>query len=443
MPLRGGHGVILFIALIERRYVLFMEKTSENTVQVWKNKKIKHWMLIAFFLCFYDIVAVNLSYIFGLFIRFDLTFSAIPKEYMLAYVKFAPIYTAFSVVVFFVFKLYNSLWRFASIGELSRIFLASIVTTIFQAVGITLLFMRMPVAYYIVGAGTQFVLITAVRFAYRYITLLRAKQVTNQVAVHNAMVIGAGASGQMILKELTMSERANARPLCIIDDNPNKWGRNIGGVPIVGGRDCIMESVKKYNIDQILFAIPTASPENKRDILNICAGIGRGQMTVADAHVAHHKHTCDLYRELLKDVRGITLHENPSGRFDSNYWLNTIVLDPLLRVKGQENAYQATVQGAVGGAGGVTHAAVNAHTDCEPNANVEAMRVGLDAMGIESRPLWKPMHKQPVYKDCPAYVNGVSESLFKVGLCLPSGPYVTDEDVAYIVDCIKKNICYN
>ncbi len=170
---------------------------------------------------------------------------------------------------------------------------------------------------------------------------------------------------------------------------------------------------------------------------NICAGIGRGQMTVADAHVAHHKHTCDLYRELLKDVKGITLHENPSGRFDSNYWLNTIVLDPLLRVKGQENAYQATVQGAVGGAGGVTHVAVNAHTDCEPNANVEAMRMGLDAMGIESRPLWKPMHKQPVYKNCPAYVNGVSESLFKVGLCLPSGPYVTDRDIEYIVGGIR------
>lgn len=156
-----------------------------------------------------------------------------------------------------------------------------------------------------------------------------------------------------------------------------------------------------------------------------------------DVHVAHHKHTCDLYRELLKDVKGITLHENPSGRFDSNYWLNTIILDPLLRVKGQENAYQATVQGAVGGAGGVTHAAANAHTDCEPNANVEAMRVGLDAMGIESRPLWKPMHKQPVYKDCPAYVNGVSESLFKVGLCLPSGPYVTDRDIEYIVGGIR------
>ena len=146
---------------------------------------------------------------------------------------------------------------------------------------------------------------------------------------------------------------------------------------------------------------------------------------------------CDLYRELLRDVRGITLHENPSSCFDSNYWLNTIVLDPLLRVKGQEDAYQATVQGAVGGAGGVTHVAVNAHTDCEPNANVEAMRVALDAMGIESRPLWKPMHKQPVYNDCSAYVNGVSESLFKVGLCLPSGPYVTDRDIEYIIGGIR------
>ena len=164
-------------------------------------------------------------------------------------------------------------------------------------------------------------------------------------------------------------------------------------------------------------------------------------MTVADEHIAHHKHVCALYKELLAGVDGITLHENPSGRYDSNYWLNTVILDPDLHVVGEEHAYEAAVQGAVGGAAGVTHASSTLHTDCEPNRNVEAMRMALDAVGIESRPLWKPMHCQPVYNDAPAYVNGVSESLFKRGLCLPSGPCVTDEDVAYIVSCIKA-ACY-
>lgn len=170
---------------------------------------------------------------------------------------------------------------------------------------------------------------------------------------------------------------------------------------------------------------------------NICAGIGRGQMTVAADHIAHHKHVCALYRELLAGVDGITLHENPSERYDSNYWLNTVILDPGLRVKGEEHAYEAAVQGAVGGAAGVTHAAGTLHTDCEPNRNVEAMRMALDAAGIESRPLWKPMHKQPVYRDAPAYVNGGSEQLFRTGLCLPSGPCVTDDDVRYIATSIK------
>ena len=170
---------------------------------------------------------------------------------------------------------------------------------------------------------------------------------------------------------------------------------------------------------------------------NICAGIGRGQMTVAADHIAHHKHVCALYRELLAGVDGITLHENPSERYDSNYWLNTVILNPGLRVKGEEHAYEAAVQGAVGGAAGVTHAAGTLHTDCEPNRNVEAMRMALDAAGIESRPLWKPMHRQPVYRDAPAYVNGVSERLFRTGLCLPSGPCVTDDDVRYIVANIK------
>ena len=173
---------------------------------------------------------------------------------------------------------------------------------------------------------------------------------------------------------------------------------------------------------------------------NICAGIGRGQMTVADEHIAHHKHIQALYRELLADVKGVTLHENPSERYDSNFWLCTILLDESLKVKGEENAYKSAVQGAVGGAAGVTHAVDSLHTDCEPNANVEAMRVALDAAGIESRPLWKPMHKQPIYASNPAYVNGVSEALFARGMCLPAGPCVTDEDVKYIVEQIKANI---
>ena len=187
---------------------------------------------------------------------------------------------------------------------------------------------------------------------------------------------------------------------------------------------------------------------------NICAGIGRGQMTVIDEHIAHHKHVQELYCELLKDVKGITMHRNPTvteysengklktenATFDSNFWLCTCTLDPDLKVKGQENAYKEVITGAVGGAAGVTHAAATAVTDCQPNANVEAMRVALDAANIEARPLWKPMHKQPVYKDAPAYTNGVSESLFAVGLCLPAGPYVTDDHVRYIVDTIKSAI---
>ena len=174
---------------------------------------------------------------------------------------------------------------------------------------------------------------------------------------------------------------------------------------------------------------------------NICAGIGRGQMTIVDEHIEHHKHVQKLYEELLKDVLGIYVHTQPNtGEYDSNFWLCTITLDPDVKVKGQENAYKQVITGAVGGAAGVIHAAESATTDCQPNDNVEAMRMGLDALNIESRPLWKPMHKQPVYKGCPAYLNGVSEDLFKVGMCLPAGPYVTDDDVRFICDAIKSLI---
>ena len=174
---------------------------------------------------------------------------------------------------------------------------------------------------------------------------------------------------------------------------------------------------------------------------NICAGIGRGQMTVANDHIAHHKHVQGLYEELLKDVKGVTVHCQPDdGDYDSNYWLCTITLDPDLKIKGQENAYKTIVTGAVGGAAGVIHAASSAVTDCQPNDNVEALRVFMDQAQIEARPVWKPMHKQPVYKNAPAYVNGVSEEIFKVGMCLPAGPYVSDDDVKYIVETIKDAI---
>ena len=172
---------------------------------------------------------------------------------------------------------------------------------------------------------------------------------------------------------------------------------------------------------------------------NVCAGIGRGQMTVLDAHIAHHKHVQDLYRELLKDVEGVTLHEQPEdGRYDSNFWLCAATLDPSVKIVGQENAYKEVIKTAVGGAAGVIKAVSSAVTDCQPNDNVEALRVFMLSKKVECRPVWKPMHKQPVYADAVAYVNGVSEEIFKVGFCLPAGPYVTDEDVQYIVDCIKE-----
>ena len=220
---------------------------------------------------------------------------------------------------------------------------------------------------------------------------------------------------------------------------------------------------------------------------NICAGIGRGQMTVVDQHLKHHKHVQKMYEELLANVPGVHVHSQPGSRFsdlkvqsdprvddkvqgsseeipvyDSNYWLCTITIDENVKVKGQEDAYKTIVTGAVGGAAGVIHAAESAHTDCEPNANVEAMRVALDKAQIEARPVWKPMHCQPVYRrgevqsskfkvssgeaicqtsgSSVAYINGVSEALFKVGMCLPAGPYVSDDDVKYIVETIKANI---
>ena len=227
----------------------------------------------------------------------------------------------------------------------------------------------------------------------------------------------------------------------VLSFNGNKMITTSGGGALITANDDEWREIMMY-ATQYRESYPYYQHEkigyNYR-MSNICAGIGRGQMTIANEHIAHHKHVQKLYEELLKDTPGIKVHTQPTtGEYDSNYWLCTITLDPALKVKGQENAYKQLITNAVGGAAGVIHAAASATTDCQPNDNVEAMRLGLDALNIESRPLWKPMHKQPVYKNCPAYLNGVSEELFKIGMCLPAGPYVTDEDVKFIVNAIKE-----
>lgn len=233
-------------------------------------KHFSHWKTISIYLILYDILAVNFSFFAGLWLRFDLHISMIPQEYLEAYMRFAPIYTIFSLLIFYVFHLYNSLWRFASFSELNRILASTVITGAFHIAGITLLFRAMPVSYYIVGIAAQFLLVTAVRFLYRFISLERSKRETYQKAAHNVMIIGAGAAGQIILRELKFSGKTDAVPKCFIDDDPAKKGKYMGGIPVAGGRDTILAAAEKYKINQILFAIPTASAEERRDILNIC-----------------------------------------------------------------------------------------------------------------------------------------------------------------------------
>ena len=174
---------------------------------------------------------------------------------------------------------------------------------------------------------------------------------------------------------------------------------------------------------------------------NVCAGIGRGQMTVLNDHIAHHKYVQSLYEELLKEVPGVHIHKQPADpRYDANFWLCAATLDADVKIQGQENAYKEVIKTAVGGAAGVIHAVDSAVTDCQPNDNVEALRVFMLGKKVECRPVWKPMHKQPVYKGAPVYTNGIEEEIFKVGFCLPAGPWVTDDDVRHIVESIKEAI---
>ena len=232
--------------------------------------KMEHWKAISIYLVVYDVIAINFAFFFGLWLRFDLQFSKIPREYFSAFLKFAPFYTVFTILVFAFRHLYNSLWRFASFNELTRIIEATVITGTFHIIGITVFVLRMPLSYYIIGICMQFGLTTVVRFGYRFINLERTRREKNAHIKHNVMIIGAGAAGMAVLRELRSSMELNSKACCVIDDNSNKWNRLIEGVPIVGGRDSILQAAEQYDIDMIMFAIPSASAQEKRDILNIC-----------------------------------------------------------------------------------------------------------------------------------------------------------------------------
>ena len=237
-----------------------------------KRFKLEHWQIISMFLMIYDIVAIIISFFLALWIRFDCRFSLIPSQYFDPYVRFILIDSVFTILVFYKMKLYNSIWRFASYNELIRTTIANMISFVFHCLIITIFYKRMPISYYIFGIGFQFLFTIGIRFSYRLVLLERSKNNSdyNRKEAKNVMLIGAGEAGQMILRDIKKSKETKDKVVCIIDDNPNKWGRFIDGVEVYGGRDSIMEAVEKHKVDKIFLAIPSASLENKRDILNIC-----------------------------------------------------------------------------------------------------------------------------------------------------------------------------
>ena len=241
-----------------------------------RNEKriFEHWNKISILLAVYDIIAVSMAYFVALWFRFDCQYSKIAPEYLLTFISFAPIYAAICVFVFWQLRLYNSLWRFASYTELTRTCISSVITGVVHIAGTWIFFERMPISYYIIGMGFQFLLILGARFSYRLLLRERNRHAQSSDKTIRVMLVGAGNAGEMILREIQRMQEQSMRVCCIIDDNPNKWGRYIENVPIVGGREKIIASAKKYDIQKIFVAIPSATAENKREILNICKETG-------------------------------------------------------------------------------------------------------------------------------------------------------------------------
>ena len=247
------------------------QNIQDNNRAHAKGRRFAHWQIVSVALMLYDFAAVCGAYFLALFLRFDCVYSAIPWMYIVPYNKFILPYAAGCIVVFLLARMYNSVWRYASYTEFVRTLAASLLTSVVHSVLITVLFRRMPVSYYLMGAFFQFALLIAARFGFRFIQIFRQRHEGVDASAKRIMLIGAGNAAQMILREMTLASEVSDRVVCIIDDNPNKWHRYLNGIPIVGGRDDIMENVEKYRVDEIYLAIPSATAEQKRDILAICS----------------------------------------------------------------------------------------------------------------------------------------------------------------------------
>ena len=232
-------------------------------------RKIEHWQVVRLLLMVYDFAAVIVSFGIALWLRFDCKVTSVEPQYLTTYTKTIIIYALFCLVVFWFLRLYKSIWRFASYSELMRVILATVVTGVIYTGSLLAFNLHMPVSYYVIGITVQFIATLGIRFFYRFVLLLRGRT-NNEEQKKNVMIIGAGSAGQMLFRDIKHAKETNETVACFIDDNPNKWDRYIDDVPVFGSRDHILEAVDKFNIEKIYVAVPSANPQDKRDILRVC-----------------------------------------------------------------------------------------------------------------------------------------------------------------------------
>lgn len=232
-------------------------------------RKFEHWQVVRLLLMVYDFAAVIVSFGIALWLRFDCKVTSVEPQYLTTYTKTIIIYALFCLVVFWFLRLYKSIWRFASYSELMRVILATVVTGVIYTGSLLAFHLHMPVSYYVIGITVQFIATLGIRFFYRFVLLLRGRT-NNEVQKKNVMIIGAGSAGQMLFRDIKHAKETNETVACFIDDNPNKWDRYIDDVPVFGSRDHILEAVDKFNIEKIYVVVPSANPQDKRDILRVC-----------------------------------------------------------------------------------------------------------------------------------------------------------------------------